>query len=257
MATTNRLRDLAPHPTRRDSPATGSFALLVVAALVVGGAGFGGYMLLASKASAPDISDAVLSATARRDPATATATPVEVDDGRWGDAELQHCDKEAAEMAQEASQRRLAAVSANRVGLGAPEASFVQRAAYLLCSARTKPTHLCQAYWHDQLVERIKAYSKEFAEVRQTAYWNKVSLAAQARSNVGPTQAAIQAATENIDETTRDVMKLNQDITDAVRALVADGILKKDEFGFLFGFGIAPDVRTLLGDAEPVRNACG
>jgi hypothetical protein len=258
MATTNRLRDLAPRQAPRESPLAGGFMLLAVAALVVGGAGVGGFMLLSSKPAPPDVATDLLSAaTGRRDASAPATAPAEVDDGTWGDADLRRCDTEAADAAEAASKRKLAAVSANRVGLGAPEASFVQRAAYLLCSARNKPRHLCQRYWHDRLVDGVKAYAREFADVRQSAYWTKVGLAEQARASSSASQEALRATAADIDQTTRDVMKLNQEIADALRLLVANGILSRDDFGFVFGFGVPPDIRTLLGDGQAVRNVCG
>ena len=256
MATTNRLRDLAPRQAPRESPLAGGFLLLVAATLVLGGAGVGGYLLLSSKPGAPDVTDAVLSAATGRRNATAAA-PVEADDGTWGDADLQRCDAEAAAAAETASKRKLAAVSANRVGLGAPDATFVQRAAYLLCSARSKPRHFCQGYWHDRLVEGVRAYAQEFAEVRQSAYWTKVNLAEQARANTGASQEVLRAASDDIDQTTRDAMQLHAEIAEALRALVADGILSSGDFGVFFGMGVPPDVAALLGDRRAVRRVCG
>ena len=42
---------------------------------------------------------------------------------------------------------------------------------------------------------------------------------------------------DDIDQTTRDVTKMHEEIVAALRVLVSDGILKKEDFGNFFGFG--------------------
>jgi len=269
MATSNRLREYAPHPpAQRESPFAGGFLLATLGTLVLGAAiGIGGYFLFSGKKE-PDISEAVRSATAPREtpqPTTApdatpqpTPAPLPVaDDGSWTEADLKRCGEEAAAAREAASKRKLAAVSADRVGLGAPDPKMVERAAFLLCSARTKPRHLCQSYWHGKLLAAIRVYATEFSTVATSAYWTKVTLAERVRAGAGANQEELRVMAEDIDQTTRDVAKMHEEIVAALRALVANGILAKDEFGKFFGLGVPPDIAKMLGDGPALRQVCG
>ncbi len=59
--------------------------------------------------------------------------------------------------------------------------------------------------------------------------------------------------TDDIDQTTREVVKMNEEIAAALRALVADGIVEKADFGNFLGLGVPPDIAKLLGDG-PARS---
>ncbi len=267
MATSNRLREYAPHTTQRESPFAGGFLLAALGTLVLGAAiGIGGYFLFSGKKE-PDISEAVRSATAPREasrpeaaveaPQPAPAPLSVADDGSWTEADLKRCGEEATAAREAASKRKLAAVSADRVGLGAPDPKMVERAALLLCSARNKPRHLCQSYWHGKLVAAIRAYATEFRTVSASAYWTKVTLAERVRADAGANQEELRVMADDIDQTTREVAKMHEEIVAALRALVADGILAKDEFGKLFGMGVPPDIAKMLGDRPALRQVCG
>jgi hypothetical protein len=252
MAASNRLRTLAPRQTEPRSPFAGGFLLSALATLAVGA----GLVVAVFhwRAPAPEAAEAVLSATAPRGPAQPALLPV--DDGEWSDGDIRRCSDEANAAADTAAARKLAAVSADRVGLGAPEPAFVKRSAYLLCNARSKPLHLCRDYWHGWLVEAVRAYAADFRSVSASAYWTKVNLAERARSDARADGAALKAAADDIDQTTREVARRHEEITAALRALVTDGILAPEEFAVFLGYGIPTDIRALLGDARALRKAC-
>lgn len=229
----------------------GGFVLAAFAMITIGvGLGVAGYLWTAPT---PQVSDAIDAATGRRSAETMPQT----DDSAWSDADLRQCSEEAEAAARAASSRWLAAVSANRVGLGGPDAAMMKRATYLLCNARTKPRHLCQDYWHRSLVDAIKSYAVEIRQVRAAAYWTKVNLAERARNEARANGEAIRAFADDLDQTTRELAKTHEEIVVAIRALVTEGILKPDEFSVFFGFGISPDIGAILGNAKPVRNVCG
>ncbi len=257
MPITNRFRAFAPPAqlTERESTFGGGFLLLAALTVALGvGIGVAGYLWHSPKPS-DAVSDAVASATAPRETPMALAPLPELDDGSWTDADLHRCSEEAAAAADAASKRKLAAVSADRVGLGAPDPKMVERSAYLLCSIANKPGHLCKSYWHDKLVDAIRLYASDFHNVSKSAYWTKVSLAERTRVDVGNKDLRVMA--DDIDQTTRDVMKMNDEIVTALRALVANGIVQKSEFGRFLGLGVPPDIATMLGDGPAVRHVCG
>ncbi len=229
--------------------------LAALGTLVLGAAiGVAGYFLF-KPSTPPEVSEAVLSATAPRAPELALRP--EIDDGDWTDADLKRCGDEAAAAREAASKRKLAAVSADRVGLGAPDPKMVERSAFLLCSVSNKPRHLCERYWHGKLIEAVRAYAIDLRTVTASAYWTKVSLAERARADSRANADELRIMTDDIDQTTRDVAKMQEEITAALRALVADGILEKADFGKFFGIGVPPDISELLGDGPAVRNVCG
>ncbi len=209
----------------------------------------GGYLMFAPQRSA-DVSQAVLSATGHIDP---NAAPAVVDDGSWTDADLQDCKSQSIAAGDAARARRLAAVSTNRVGLGAPDPQVVEHATYLLCGATHKPQHLCNDYWRQWLIDAIRSYAVEFRQVSSSGYWNKVEIAEQAQRDGRPEWKAIL---DSLDQTTRDVAKMHQDIVTAFRARIEDGIIAPDDFGKFFGLGIPPDIGAMIGDAHAVRHVC-
>src|SRR5688572_30039129 len=171
-----------------DPPRVGLFALVIVATVGVGAAvAFAAHAWLAP----PEISPAVLSATSPRGPAEPQLAQ---DDGSWTDADIRGCKAEATAAADAAAGRKLAAVSADRVGLGAPDVVIVEHAAHLLCTARRKPLHLCAGYWRNDFVHAIKSYAAEFQSVSASAYWTKFNIAERARKSAPETRVAWETA---------------------------------------------------------------
>lgn len=201
-----------------------------------------------------EVSQTVLSATGRSDP---VAAPLPVDDGSWTDADIRDCGTQATAAAETAQKRKLAAVSADRVGLGGPDAAMVERSTYLLCGASRKPLHLCDSYWRDWFMQAIKAHATDFHQVSETAYWTKVHLAEKANRDAAAKQQSWQTLSDDLDQTTREVAKMHDDITAAFRALITDGIIDPDDFGVFLGLGIPPDIGAMIGDARAVRHLCG
>jgi hypothetical protein len=256
MATSNRLRDYAPRAAPRESQFSGGFLMVAAATVLLGiGIGIAGFFWRSSP-SQTSVADVVASATARRDTAAPAPLP-EADDGNWTDADLRRCGEEAAAAADAASKRKLAAVSADRVGLGAPDPKMVERSAFLLCSTSSKPRHFCQNYWHDRLLGAIKVYVADFRTVSTSAYWTKVSLAERVRADSRANSDELRVMADDIDQTTREVMKMNEEIVAALRALVADGIVEKADFGKFLGLAVPPDIAKLLGDGPALRHVCG
>lgn len=247
------LRDIVSREVVRESAFPLGFALVAFATIAVGAlVGVGGYYLLAP-AQAPQ---AVVSAVTGRSAAPPAPKPV-VDDGAWTDDDLRRCGQEATAAADAASQRKLAAVSDDRVGLGAPDPAMVQRTAYFLCSARSKPLHFCKAYWRKGLIASIKTYAADFHDVTSSAYWARLNLAERVARSANPDAPEFASIVTGIDQTTRDVARMNGEIVTAVRVLVADGIIAPEDFGVFFGFGIPPDIRAILGDGKAERHVCG
>lgn len=256
MATpTDRYRRPVPQQRRGDSLSGAGLVLAALLAVAFGvGVVIAGYAWLAwPKAEPPEISAAVTSATGRSDLRGAVPT-APVDDGAWTDADIGGCSKEAGAAAEVAKRRRLAAVSADRVGLGGPDPAMVERSTYLLCGATRKPLHLCQPYWRDWFIKAIKAHVKEFKDVSTQSYWTRVAVAERARRETG---AAWQSLSDDLDQTTRDVAKTHAEIVAAFQALIKDGIISRDDFGVVLGFGIPSDIKAMMGEARPLRERCG
>lgn len=252
MATpTDQYRRLTPQQRPTEGLSGGTF---LIAALLTCAFGVGvvvaGYFWL--HATPPQVSQAVLSATGQIAP---TAAPKPVDDGNWTDDDIKNCSDKANAAAEKAKARRLAAVSADRVGLGGPDAETVQRATYLLCGSTHKHLHLCQSYWHDWYMAAIKEHASDFDTISASAYWSKVSIAEQARRQANG--ESWKTVTDDIDQTTREVGKMHDDITAVFRGLIKDGIIDPAEFGAFFGMGIAPDIAAMIGGAKPIRHLCG
>jgi hypothetical protein len=257
MLNRNEFRAIAPRASpveaRRDGLARPVLALLLTVAAAAG-AGIAGYLWLVA---GPGFSPMVEAVTGRRDAAQSVSLPVsEAERAEWTDADIRRCAAEARAAEETASRRRLAAVSADRVGLGGPDAAMVKRATHLLCTAETKPLHLCQRYWRDDFVEALKAYVADYRKASTSAYWTKVNIAQRAKEASARQQAAYQALSEDLDQTTREVMQMHDEIVAAFRKLIADGIIRPDAFGVLLGVGIPPDIENMIGDARPTREAC-
>jgi len=209
-----------------------------------------GYFWMACPAK---ISETVLSATGKIAPAAARAP---VDNGSWTDSDIKGCNEEATRAAEVAKQRKLAAVSADRVGLGGPNAEMVQRATYLLCGSTHKRLHLCQAYWRDWFIAAIKEHAKDFKQVSTSSYWAKVSLQERVLSDAG-NRKNWQTLSNDLDQTTREVGKMHDEITDSFRGLIRDGIIDPADFGVVLGFGIPPDIAAMVGGTSAARHLCG
>jgi hypothetical protein len=247
-----RFRRQPPQQRRAEGLSGGG---LLLAALLTCAFGVGvvvaGYFWMAA---APDASDAVLSATGRSEP---TQQQSVVDSGEWNDTDIRRCRDLASDAAEKARKRKLAAVSADRVGLGGPDAEVVERATYLLCGATTKPLHLCKRYWRNWFMKAIKQHAADFRKVSSSAYWTKVDIAQKARREAGESQQQWQTLSDDLDQTTREVAKMHEDITAAFRTLIADGIIDPADFGKFLGMGIPTDIRSMIGGVRPLRELCG
>jgi hypothetical protein len=244
-----------PQQTRGGEVSTGAFLLATLLTIAFGvGAVTAGYLWMASPSGSPELSDAVSAATARSDPAE---TPKPIDDGDWTDADIRACKDKATDAAELAKKRKLAAVSADRVGLGGPDPGIVERSTYLLCGATTKPTHLCKTYWRNWYVNAIREHAVEFKKVSQEAYWTKHTVAERARAEAGESRAALQSITDDLEQTTSEVARMHEDIVASFRSLIADGIILPDYFAKFLGLGIPTEIGKMIGGVEPIRDLCG
>jgi hypothetical protein len=251
MATpTDQYRRLAPQQRRSEGLSGGVF---MIAALLTCAFGVGvvvaGYFWLHTP---PRLSQTVLSATGH---ASQPAAPKPVDNGSWTDEDIKACSDQANAAAENAKRRKLAAVSSDRVGLGGPDADTVQRATYLVCGSTHKPLHLCQSYWHDWYMQAIKEHAADFEKISTSAYWTKVNIAEKAQRQANG--QSWQSLSDDLDQTTREIGKMHDDITTAFRSLISDGIVDPADFGVFFGLGIAPDIAAMIGDAKAKRHLCG
>lgn len=215
-----------------------------------------GYLAMADREPGPAIDPAIVAATAPR-------APIEelreiADAGSWGEEDRAYCAEQAKVAADTAAERRLFAVSADRTGLGGPTTEIVQQAAHLSCVATRKPLHLCESYWRNQFIAAFKDYVFKFRDISRQAYWTSYSVAERARRTVAEDQQEIlETATNDLRQTTREFAEMDEKITDAFRALIADGIIDPDVFGKFFGLGIPPEIAARIGDARAVRQLCG
>ena len=250
MATPGRTSRQAPQQKRAEGLSSGGFLLAALLTCAFGvGVVVAGYFWMSS----PEFSQAVVSATGRGGPA---AAPTPLDDGTWTDNDMRDCRMQAAAAADTANKRKLAAVSADRVGLGGPDAAMVERSTYLLCSASRKPLHLCDSYWRDWFIQAIKGQATDFRQVSASAYWTKVNVAERARSGATAKQQQWQTVSDDLDQTTREIGKMHDDITAAFRSLIADGIVDPADFAVFLGMGIPSDIAAMIGDARPLRRLC-
>jgi hypothetical protein len=244
-----------PQEVRGGGLSTGAFLLATLLTVAFGvGVVVAGYFWMAAPGLAPEITDAVTSATGHAGP---TEAPAPVDDGTWTDADIRRCKDKATAAAEVARKRKLAAVSADRVGLGGPDPGMVERSTYLLCGATTKPTHLCQSYWRKWYVTAIREHADEFKQVSQEAYWNKHTIAERARQGSAGSQPQWQAISDDLDQTTREVASIHDDIVASFRSLVANGIILPEHFAKFLGLGIPTEIGKMIGGVTPVRKLCG
>lgn len=244
-----------PQQTRGEGLSAGGFLLTTLLTVAFGvGVVVAGYFLISGPSLPPAASEAVTSATGRAAPAEPLP---EFDDGSWTDADIRSCKDQATAAAEIAAKRKLAAVSADRVGLGGPDAGMVERSTYLLCGATKKPLHLCQDYWRKWFIEAIKKHAVEFKQISTQGYWTKFNVAERARQESGEAQSVLQTLSDDLDQTTREVANMHDDIVAAFRALIADGIIRPDHFAKFFGLGIPTEVGKMIGGASAVRNRCG
>jgi hypothetical protein len=251
MATPRRVSRQAPQQKRAEGLSSGGFLLAALLTCAFGvGVVVAGYFWMQA---APQASQAVLSATGRSEPA---AAPAPLDEGSWTDNDMRDCRMQATTAAETANKRKLAAVSADRVGLGGPDAAMVERSTYLLCSATRKPQHLCDSYWRDWFIHAIKSQAADFRQVSASAYWTKVSVAERARRGTGANQQQWQTVSDDLDQTTREIGDMHDEITLAFRSLIADGIVDPADFAAFLGMGIPSDIAAMIGDARPLRRLC-
>ena len=89
-----------------------------------------------------------------------------------------------------------------------------------------------------------------------SSVWTKVHVVERARRENSDGQGEWQTITDDLDQTTREVAMMHDDIVAAFRSLIADGIISSDDFSAFFGFGIPPEIAKMVGDARPLRNRC-
>jgi hypothetical protein len=250
----DRFRRPTPQITRGGGLSGSGLLIAGVLAVAFGiGIVVGGTMLLGRQSASPNVLDAVAGATGKATPASAPAPAV--DDGSWTDDDLKACKAESTAAMETAQRRKLAAVSADRVGLGGPDPELVERATYLLCGASHKPKHLCNDYWRGWFIDALRGYAAEFRQMSQSDYWTKVEVADNARRSAG--QGKWTAISDDLDQTTREVAAMHEKIVAAFRGLIADGIIDPHSFGKFLGLGIPPEIGAMIGGATPERNVCG
>ena len=184
------------------------------------------------------------------------SAPEPVDDGTWTDADIKNCKDKATAAAEIAKKRKLAAVSADRVGLGGPDRrdggardlSSLRRDAQAAASLPELLAGLVHA--GDQ-----GARGRVSSRSRTSAYWTKVNVAERAQARGRRTARSGRPISDDLDQTTREIGKMHEEIIAAFRSLVADGIIIPDDFGVFFGMGIPPEIGAMIGDARPVATA--
>jgi hypothetical protein len=244
---------LAPRKRRGKELSPLGFILTALVSIAVGAAAVFGYLAFSKPAPSP-AADPIAAVTAPR--GAIEELPEIVDDGSWTEEDRKLCRQQATAAADAADERRLLAVSSDRVGLGAPSAAMIERSAELLCNATSKPRHLCESYWRNQFLEAIKAYAADFRDVSTQAYWTNYNVAERARRAAAEDQAVLEIATSDLRQTTADLAQMHEEIVAAFQALIADGIIDPDDFGVFFGLGIPPDIAAMIGDARAVRHLC-
>ncbi len=202
--------------------------------------------------SPPEYEDAIAAATAHRDE---PKEPLVFDDGTWTDDDISYCRQQARAAAGAADERKHLAVSAGRVGLGSPGSDMIERSAHLLCSARRKPSHLCETYWRKQFIQAVKNYAADFRDVSRQSYWTDYEVGRRAKEATGDTDW--QSIADDIRQTTHEMAEMHAAIVTAFRSLITNGIIDSDDFGIFFGLGIPPEVAALIGDAKRVKRVCG
>jgi hypothetical protein len=200
-------------------------------------------------------SPAVAAATAPR--GALELRPAVEDDGSWTEADRSYCQSVAKEAADTAAARLLQAVSDDRVGLGGPSSSMMERSASLLCAATRKPLHLCKSYWRKEFMQAVTKYAAEFRKVSSQMYWTNYNVEQRAQRNSVNENIDWDIVTNDLRQTTRELGRMHGEIVAAFRRLIADGIIKADYFGVFFGLGIPPDIAKLIGDARQQRRLCG
>lgn len=251
----NRDRRPVPQQVRGGGVSASAFLLATLLTAAFGvGVVVAGYFWMAGPSAPPQVTDAVASATGRAAP---NETPKPIDDGTWTDADIRNCKNKATAAADVAKRRRLAALSADRVGLGGPDPEMVEDSTYLLCGATTKPTHLCQSYWRKWYVTAIGEHAAAFKKVSQQAYWTKHNVAERARVEAGESLSQWQAISDDLEQTTREVAAMHEEIVTSLRSLVADGIILPEHFAKFLGLGIPTEIGKMIGGVDPVRNRCG
>jgi hypothetical protein len=238
-----------PPPPERKS---GGGLVLAAVAMVACGVAVGGGIHF-WKAGSRDSAE-VEAATGRREVVPAQSV---VDTTPWDESDAKACAEKADAAAALASQQRLEAVSADRLGLGGPDTAIMRSAARLLCNATTKPEHLCDPYHRDELIEAVRAYLRDSREISAAAYWTKFNAAARAKARGGKQPEAQQRVLKGLDATIQNLVALDEEIKAALQALAADGIISAEDFGVIFGLGVPPDVDAIIGDVLPLRQACG
>ena len=96
-------------------------------------------------------------------------------------------------------------------------------------------------YWHDKLVEAVKHLRRRLPQRELFGLLDEGHPGgAGARERSDEPCEELQALADDLDQTTRDVAKMHEEITAALRALVADGILEKSRIREVPGLRRAP-----------------
>ena len=67
---------------------------------------------------------------------------------------------------------------------------------------------------------------------------------------------SIRTISDDLDQTTREIGKMHDEIVAAFRSLIADGIIDPAEFSIIFGLGIPTEIGAMIGNAQPLRQRC-
>ena len=245
-----------PQEVRGGGISTGAFLLATLLTVAFGvGIVVAGYFWMAGPGLAPDITDAVTSATGRADPAEA---PAPVDDGTWTDADIETARTKRRPRPRSPRSESSPHVSADRVGLGGPDSGMVERSTYLLCGATTQanaslPELLAEVVHHGHPGACGRVQAGLAASVLEQAQRS----GAGARVEAAESQPQWQAISDDLDQTTREVATMHEEIVASFRSLVADGIILPEHFAKFLGLGIPTgdrqDDRRRHAAQEPLR----
>ena len=164
---------------------------------------------------------------------------------------------EATAAADAAKRRKLAAVSADRVGLGGPDTEMVERTTYLLCGATPQaaaslPVLLAKVV-HGQPSRRMR---HDFRNRSLSRLLDQGQRRGNARARPTGNQAQWQTISDDLDQTTREVANMHEEIIAAFRSLVADGIILPDAFRrFPRAWDSVGDRQAMIGGVTPGQEA--
>ena len=133
---------------------------------------------------------------------------------------------------------------------------MVQRTTYLLCGSTHKRLHLCQSLLARLVHGGDQGTRRGFREDHHVRLLDQGQPAEQARAT-GETGRAGRPFRDDLDQTTREIGKMHDDITAAFRALIEDGIIDPGRFRRVPRLGIPPKIAAMVGERAPMRHLCG